>query len=338
MSDLAEAEAGTRLAITSEAFETLRLEWAALHAATREAPPFLHPAWHETWLRHFGEGVAPVFLACRDGDELVGVAALEIAGDTARQLGDHHVCDYAGPLALPGREAEVAAGVLEWLTEDLTSHLVLWGLQEDAAVVGAFAEAAGAWGWELEATQEAIAPAAKLPGDFETFVAGLSKKDRHELRRKLRNLEAAGEVEFESVSEPGAIEARFDLFLQMMRRSREDKDEFLTPRMEAFFRDLGRTMGAQGLARLNTLLLDGAPVAMIFCFENEGTTFLYNSGYEPALAPLAVGLLSKAHAISDAIARGKRVFDFLRGEEDYKRRLGGVEARVLTLRLVQRRD
>ncbi|KAA0237257.1 GNAT family N-acetyltransferase, partial [bacterium] len=299
---------------------------------------FLHPAWHETWLRHFGEGVAPVFLACRDGDELVGVAALEIAGDTARQLGDHHVCDYAGPLALPGREAEVAAGVLEWLTEDLTSHLVLWGLQEDAAVVGAFAEAAGAWGWELEATQEAIAPAAKLPGDFETFVAGLSKKDRHELRRKLRNLEAAGEVEFESVSEPGAIEARFDLFLQMMRRSREDKDEFLTPRMEAFFRDLGRTMGAQGLARLNTLLLDGAPVAMIFCFENEGTTFLYNSGYEPALAPLAVGLLSKAHAISDAIARGKRVFDFLRGEEDYKRRLGGVEARVLTLRLAQRRD
>ncbi len=337
MSDLASAITGTRLAITSEAFDTLRPEWAALHATIPGAAPFLHPAWHATWLRHFGGESAPVFLACREGDALVGVAALEIAGDTARQLGDYHVCDYAGPLALPGREARVAAGLLEWLMEDLTPRLLLWGIPEDSPLVSAFGAAAGASGWLLEAADEAIAPRARLPGDFETFVAGLSKKDRHELRRKMRNLEAAGQVTFEVALEPGAIEARFDLFLQMMRASREDKDEFLTPRMESFFRDLARTMGAEGLARLGTLLLDGKPVAMLFWFENEETAFLYNSGYDPAFAHLAVGLLSKAHAIRDAITRRKRVFDFLRGEEEYKRRLGGADARVLTLSLAQRR-
>lgn len=331
-----DAAAPARLSITSEAFEALQPEWAALHAATPGATPFTHPAWHATWLRHFGEGLAPVFLACRDDDGLVGVAALQIEGDTARQLGDYHVCDYAGPLARPGREGEVAAGVLEWLVEDLTRRLVIWGLPEDSPLVEAFAGAAEGWGWESEATQEAVAPRTGLPGDFEAFVAGLSKKDRHELRRKMRNLEAAGEVAFESVVEPAAMEARFDRFLEMMRVSREDKDEFLTPRMEAFFRDLARTMGAEGSARLCTLVLDGAPVAMVFCFENEETIYLYNSGYDPAYAPLAVGLLSKAHAIRDAIGRGKRVFDFLRGEEEYKRRLGGVQARVLTLSLRQR--
>lgn len=331
-----DAPAPARLSITSEAFEALQPEWAALHAAVPGATPFLHPAWHATWLRHFGEGLAPVFLACRDDDGLVGVAALQIEGDTARQLGDYHVCDYAGPLALPGREAEVAAGVLEWLMEDLTSRLVLWGVQEGSPFVEAFAGAADSFGWQFEAVHEANAPRAELPGDFESFVSGLSKKDRHELRRKLRNLETAGDVAFESVAEPAAIEARFDRFLEMMRTSREDKDEFLTPRMAAFFRDLAQTMGGAGLARLGTLLLDGVPVAMIFCFENDETTFLYNSGYDPAFAQLAVGLLSKAHAIRDSIGREKRVFDFLRGEEEYKRRLGGVPARVLTLSLGQR--
>jgi CelD/BcsL family acetyltransferase involved in cellulose biosynthesis len=46
-----------------------------------------------------------------------------------------------------------------------------------------------------------------------------------------------------------------------------------------------------------------------------------------------VGLLSKVYALRDSIERGKRTFDFLRGDEEYKRHLGGVPRAVLTLRL-----
>ena len=116
-----------------------------------------------------------------------------------------------------------------------------------------------------------------------------------------------------------------------MRVSRDDKDEFLTPAMEAYFRDLAITFAGLGMIRLSTLSLDGKPTAMLFAFENAETTFLYNSGYDPEFAPLAVGLLSKAYAIQDAIARGKTRFDFLRGDEDYKRHLGGHPNEVLRL-------
>ena len=320
--------------ISAEPFEVLRDDWAALFATVPASPPFLHPAWAETWLRHFAPpDLRPVFLAVRDGSGLVGVAALDIAADTARQLGNHKICDYAGVLARPGSEREVAAGVLEWLAEDLTTNLVLWGVQEDSPMRTALTEAARESGWSYEESGEAIAPRTDLPGDFDAYVAGLSKKDRHELRRKLRNLDAAGMVAFDSVRDAAGMEARFDRFLQLMRISRDDKDEFLTPTMEAFFRDLARTFGGLGLAGLSTLWLDGQSVAMIFCFENETTTYLYNSGYDPAFAHLAVGLLSKAHAVRDCIERGKTVFDFLRGEEEYKRRLGGTPVRVLTLRM-----
>lgn len=322
--------------ITSESMEQLAPEWAALHASIAGATPFTHPAWHATWLRHFDGGVHPVFLSIRRGEQLIGVAALDAERDRARQLGDHNVCDYAGVLALPGEERVVAAGIVEWLLEDLTPALELWGIAEDSPLRGAFAEGAVSFGWTCDESPEAVCPVAPLPADFETYLAGLGKHDRHELRRKLRHFGGAGQPAFESVTSPEEIAARFDRFLGFMRISRDAKDQFLTPAMEAFFRDIATTFAALGMARLSTLSLDGQPTAMVFAFENEATVFLYNSGYDPAFAPLAAGLLSKAFAIQDAIGRGKRAFDFLRGNEEYKHHLGGQPKQVLTLVMRQR--
>lgn len=318
--------------ITSEAFAALEPEWAALQARVPGATPFLHPAWHAVWLRHFGGDAAPVFLSIRREAELIGVAALDMHPGAARELGDHNVRDYAGPLALPGEEDAVAAGILEWLREDLTPAVTFWGLPADGAMTGAI-ERASALGWTLERSREAVCPGVDLTGDFEAYVAALSKKDRHELRRKMRNLEAAGQAGFETADTPEGVAAKLDRFFELMRISRGDKDEFLTPAMEAFFRDLAATFPALGMLRLSTLTLDGVEIAMTLAFEDEANVYLYNSGYDPAFAHLAAGLVSKAWAIRDACERGKRRFDFLRGEEEYKRRLGGVEREVVTLAL-----
>ncbi len=180
--------------ITSEEFDTLEAEWAALWATVGDATPFQHPAWYRVWLRHFGSGTSPVFLSIRRGEHLVGVAALDMDREEARQLGDHNVQDYAGPLWLPGEEGPVAAGILEWLREDLTPGAVFWGLAKDSPMRDALAEAAEAGGWESSESHEAVCPGVDLPGNFEAFVGGLSKHDRHELRRKMRNFEAAGAV------------------------------------------------------------------------------------------------------------------------------------------------
>ncbi|HEY4669346.1 MAG TPA: GNAT family N-acetyltransferase [Tepidiformaceae bacterium] len=321
--------------ITAEPLESLAPEWASLHARSEEQLPYLHPSWQATWLRHFGKGTEPVFLAVRLDEELIGVAALDMDPSGARQLGDPEVCDYAGILAAPGQEGAVASGVLEWVTEDLGSRLTLWGVPEDSPMRTAFAPAAAAFGWSYTEEEEAIAPRAALPGDFEAYLAGLRKHERHEVRRKLRHLEAAGQVAFESYTDRASVEANFDRFLEMMRASRQDKAEFLTGEMEGFFRDLAASLSDAGLLRLSSLSLDGKSTAMIFCFESESSVFLYNSGYDPAFGHLAVGLLSKVLAIRDAIGRGKRVFDFLRGEEEYKRHLGGEPRRVLRLVMEQ---
>lgn len=295
--------------------------------------PFHHPAWHEVWLRHFRPGGDAVLLAISRGEAPVGYAALDLGPSAARELGDHNVRDYAGPVAAPGEEETVAEVLLDWLEEDFTRAATFWGLAGDDPLLARLSAAAEGHGWSVEPVVEAVCPGIDLPADLDAYVAGLGKHDRHELRRKLRHLEAAGDVRFESTGEPGAIMARFDLFLDLMRASRPDKAAFLAPEMEAFFRDLAATFADLGMARLGMLSLDGRVAAATFSFEQAGVTYLYNSGYDPAHAGLSVGLLSKALGIRDAIARGQRRFDFLRGGEAYKHHLGGRPREVVTLEL-----
>ena len=58
---------------------------------------------------------------------------------------------------------------------------------------------------------------------------------------------------------------------------------------------------------------------------------LYNSGFRPEAAALSPGLILLAHIIRDAIERGQRRFDFLRGEERYKYDFGPTPEDVSTV-------
>lgn len=312
---------------TSENFEALRAEWEALHASCPHATVFQHPALLATWEQHFPPTEAVVYLSIRQEESLAGVVPLLLGPAHARVSGDPEIMDFSPLLIAPGAELAVARGILEWLNEDMTPAATIWGLAPGNALPEALSVVAESFGWRVAIEDEAITPVATLhtetTNDFESFVASLPKKDRHELRRKLRNLEAAGEYRYEECSSPAEFEARFHRFLELMRKSRADKDAFLTPAMEAYFRDLGRVTCELGLSRLATLWLEDEAVAMTWSFATDNALLLYNSGYDPGHEGLSLGITSKALAMRAACEAGLREFNFLRGDEDYKRRMGG---------------
>jgi CelD/BcsL family acetyltransferase involved in cellulose biosynthesis len=61
------------------------------------------------------------------------------------------------------------------------------------------------------------------------------------------------------------------------------------------------------------------------CFDYRNNIYLYNSGYNPEYSWLSAGILSKALCIKDSIEKGRKRFDFLKGDEVYKYHLGGQE-------------
>ncbi len=162
-----------------------------------------------------------------------------------------------------------------------------------------------------------------LPSTWDEYLAMLDRKQRHEVRRKLRRLEAAGNVDYHVVEDSAAVHEVMDIFLKLFSESREDKATFMTAQMESFFRSLADSMAEAGLLKVGILELDTLPVAMVMCFDYNNCVYLYNSGYDPQYRSLSVGLLSKVLHIKDSIQRGRKRFDFLKGGEPYKYHLGG---------------
>jgi CelD/BcsL family acetyltransferase involved in cellulose biosynthesis len=119
-----------------------------------------------------------------------------------------------------------------------------------------------------------------------------------------------------------------------MRISSHHKEEFLDrPGMMDFFRTMTRTMAAEGMIRFYFLTFDGEAVASVLNFDVGGRLYMYNSGYDPAYSHYAVGLMSKALLVQDAIEHGRTRVDFLRGDENYKYDLGGKDQQVYRLLL-----
>lgn len=306
----------------------LEPEWRELLAACGGEYPFLSPTWLGTWWDVFGDGREPLVLGVRQANALRAILPLMREGGRLTFSGDTNICDYMDMIASEGDRVALWTAALRSLGEEPWDEITLWAVREDSPTFAALPAVCGELGFTFTAEEEDVCPQLDLPGDWEEYVSSLGKKDRHELRRKLRKLPQAGEVELEVLESPAEMDSALDDFLRMHRESRADKANFMTDQMEGFFRRMVCALAAEGVAEMTFLKLAGVRVACLLCFKAGDEYLLYNSGYEPSYAGFSVGLLSKALALRRAIERGYRRFDFLRGHEHYKYDLGAKDVKV----------
>ncbi len=201
---------------------------------TPEPHVFHRPTWQELWLKHFGDGREPLFLAVRDGERLVGVAPLMREGLRLALVGDHEICDYMDFVVEPGREGEFFAAVFHSLGEDSWEEMDLRGLAAYSPALAALPKATNGLGWRVERELEAVAPHVELPSSWEEYLERLNGKDRHELRRKMRRLSQSGaRVALPDLRSPPEVAAGIEDFLRLHTASRSDKAEFMSPRWKA---------------------------------------------------------------------------------------------------------
>jgi len=314
--------------VQREELSQLEPEWREILPRTFHPCVFISPTWLRTWWEEFGGDHEPLLLSIRHGQKLVGVAPLMQEDGHLTFAGDTEICDYMDFSAVTGAERAVLTAVLRSLGEEPWQELALWALRDDSPTLKALPDVCADLGLSLETEVEDVCPRVSLPGSWEEYLAGLNKKDRHELRRKLRKLPQGGQVGMETLEAPAEVEAGLDDFLRLHGAARSDKAAFMTERMARFFRRIVSALAREGLVEMIFLTLNGVRVASVLCFRAEGELLLYNSGYDPAYAGLSVGLLSKALALQRAIEEGHRRFDFLRGAEPYKYDLGAENLNV----------
>jgi CelD/BcsL family acetyltransferase involved in cellulose biosynthesis len=310
--------------------------WNRLVERCRAPVPFATWQFQVTWYRAFAPGPLNLFAVQDGAGEWVGLLPLYETsspdGPVLRLVGGTDVADYLDLIAVAGREEEVWKALLPVLADDSTRGLDLRPVPAASLTAGLLTSLAESAGLTCRVGIEERCPVVELPGTWDGYLAGLPGKDRHELRRKLRRAQGGG-PRVEVARTPAAMAALMDAFIALHRRSKVGKARFMDEPMEVFFRDLGTVLSHAGLAALWMLWLEERPAAALFCLEQAGTVSLYNSGFDPEARALSPGVVLIARTIEDAIARGFRRYDFLRGEEPYKYGFGAVPTEVLRVTL-----
>jgi CelD/BcsL family acetyltransferase involved in cellulose biosynthesis len=286
---------------------------------------FVLPPWLQAWWGVFGAGSELYLRSVWQASAIIGIAPLRIKEGTAMFIGETDVCDYLDFIVAAGHEADFCNALLDDLWQKSVRRLEFKHVRPDSFTMRHFLKAAEARKLAVVTVPEDVNVEMDLPASWDAYLESLSTRQRHEVRRKLRRLLEAGNIEYHSIIDLAAVRHTMQTFLKMFTASRSDKATFLTAPREAFFNSLAEKTAAAGLLRLGVLELDGQPVAQLICFDYNNCIYLYNSGFEPDYISLSVGLLSKALAIKESIEKGRRAFDFLKGPEEYKYHLGGHE-------------
>jgi CelD/BcsL family acetyltransferase involved in cellulose biosynthesis len=319
-------------------FAELRSEWNDLLRRSRFDTLFLTWEWQTHWWACLGSERGPLFvLTARTDDRLVGILPLYrmpgSLGQTLHVVGCIEVSDYLDLIVETGHEQAVYAAFLDWLAGPDAPDWDAVDLCNQPAYSLAHSllpESARARGWRVDVSQEDVCPIVPLPGDWDAYLESLDKKQRHEIKRKLRRIEReAPAYRLRCVDQGPEVTAAMRAFIQLHRLSRSDKNAFMTPGMEAFFHDIALMAAEASWLRLAFLDIDDHPVAGYFCFNYGSDLLIYNSGYDPQAYPqLSPGWVLLAGLIRTAISEGRTRVDFLQGNEDYKYRFGGVNTPV----------
>lgn len=321
----------------SSAFSILVDDWKELMDRSSSNEVFLTYEWQSTWWSHFGKDKALRLVTFRQGkDDLLGLASfsIELSPDgkrVMRFLGGTDVTDYLDIIAKSGYEEDACKNTVGFwkVTENEWDIIDLHCLKETSITLNILKQLLNENGYCAEVSVEDVCPKVSLPPSWEEYLESLDKKDRHELRRKIRRIERVSQSgNGYSIEDSNSIAEGIEQFLLLHRKSDVQKESFMDKDMKLFFQDIANIFFSEKWLKLPFLYMNGICIASLMCFDYRNKVYLYNSGYDPDYSYLSPGIVLVAHLIRDAIGSGRSEFDFLRGKEPYKYHLGAKDSKI----------
>lgn len=324
----------------ASAFEQLQPEWNYLLERSAANTIFATWEWQFHWWKAYQPGTLWI-VTCRDDvGRLIAIAPWFIGSDDGERvvcgIGCVDVTDYVDIII----DRDCTEAVMNCLAEFLVTYqsafdrIALCNIPEYSTTYTQFPEYLKRRGFDTSLEQLEVCPVIQLPGDWEEYVASLGKKDRHELRRKLRRADGyAGDVRCYTVDDTYDLDEQLRQFLNLMAASDPKKASFLQNEKNlTFFQSIMPVLFERGWLQLVFLTIDGDYAAAYLNLDYGDRVSVYNSGLLRGVHDhLSPGIVLLGHTIRTAILNGYRIFDFLRGSEPYKYDMGGRDTGVFKL-------
>ena len=333
---------------TIEEFDALADEWNGLLEKSASHVPFLRHEYQAAWWRTLGGGEWPagdlcIIAARRPDGILFGIAPLFFAQNREGQnalmlIGSVEISDYLDVIARPEDLPLFLEALLDYLSGPLFppwEALDWYNLLEDSPTLPAFSAAARRCGWKYSQERLQHCPYIPLPGDWETYLSGIDKKQRHEVRRKMRRADSSEvPVRWYIVQDEAGLDAEIEAFFQLMAQDAA-KQAFLTDAMRTQMRASIKAAFQSGWLQLAFLEVGGEKAAGYLNFDYSNQIWVYNSGIDPRFSALSPGWVLLGQLLQWANDNQRAAFDFLRGSEDYKYRFGGIDRFVVRAKVTR---
>jgi CelD/BcsL family acetyltransferase involved in cellulose biosynthesis len=300
--------------------------WDPLLALSPAASPFSGWAWHRAWA-----DTAP--LPDVEASEVFHVRAPDGAPQAILPLslrrmrwrrmpvtaltwsaGDAGCPDHVDFLAAPGFAGAAVAAALEALPWQV---VILDNVADPAPNVDRVCDALAQRGHAVRRAPLWPCPNLALPDSWDSYLASLSSTRRQTVRRKERGLSRDHAVTLTDYA--ARVDEGWGHLMRLHEQRWSGAGAFRDPRIAQLQLAFAREKAQRRRRWLVSRDLDGQPAAAWYGFTSHDTVYFYQSGRAPHWEDASVGSVLMGMMIRRAIERGYKWFDFLRGEDAYKR-------------------
>ena len=318
----------TEIVTSIKEFEAIRDDWNKILEGSISNSIFLTWEWMYSWAECFINERRELFVVkvYDDRNRLVGIAPwyiekIKIGPAAIRQVSflgtPETASDYLDVFTARGREREVSSFLYDALFGELAGSWDCISLQDTRAeslFLLSFMYKHRLQGRHFEITQGSFCPIISLPKTEEEFLSQISSSRSKRFRQDLRTLKKTDTVEIRThVADD--IEEAVDGFFKLYA----EKTEWEGKDLHRFIKRFVENAENGKFLQIDFLLANENTIGGLLHLKHNHALSLYLMAVDKAYNPrISAGNLLVGLCIVRAIENQFRVYDFLKGYEDYK--------------------
>lgn len=317
-----------------------REDWDHLYAKSQQASPFLSYDFLRSWLKSFSIEEHALVLGAYENGALRAAAPLIFR----RRVGFSDWLEFLGTGPLPGlpdglvdRTGFLISAGFEHLTDTLINAILtnysntpflLRYLPTDSLLCSTLATISRKTGRTILQRVASRSLFCCLPASQEDLWASWSKKRRKSYRQSSRKLEKHGRIVTQVHSGKDYDSRIFKHMQSVDERSWKAKcgsNHMQNDKVRHFFQYMLEKMCYREEAAVALLQVENVPIAYEVLMYGQSTMYGYIKAFDDDYSHASPGTLLSIAVMEDAIQKGLKCYDMLRGDEAYKQTLGRMQ-------------
>ncbi|MFK8113480.1 MAG: GNAT family N-acetyltransferase [Rubripirellula sp.] len=313
--------------------------------------PFREAAWLRPWWDTFGHNLEARILTARDQDNrLRGILPLYVSpapsqSKTLRLIGDGQACsDYASILVADEDANEVADAMGQFLTECVSDQQFGWdqidldGVVEGDPAMAQLGRSLKSGGASLHAQSRMSTWFRPHAGSWDEHLAKHGKTQRRKMRRWLKVLEAGTDVEKVVANTEPQVDEILNRLIDLHQRRWNEAGEagsYADPTFREFVAKAAKSFSSKQRLYLVGLKHAGEFIGAELNFiGGNRVQYSYSAGYDVDASEFEPGRLLNVDVIQQVYQNDLAGIDYMRGDEEYKKRMATESRRVFHTRVV----